>query len=705
MSQLLRRSNPRWLFFFPLLLCLRAPDLCAATTLNMSHDLVALGIAAHDMAPNVPTQDARPLFTASIQYARTHGVARITVDTGTYYFLTSESDFYYLYLGSLSNLTIDLSGSTLYFKDAPLYGIGIGDSSGITLKNFETDYINAPYTHVQLTSMDANLRVLYYQTLGGWQDPVAFNTFNPLFGTPQLFAVPFRNGAPIPGTTRMAIAGPISGGALSLVQNNTPWTQPDALAATFQPGDVLVVIARGGGSPIQVYRSDNVTVSDVNVHGSSSVAVIMDTDSNSTVERVKVTPRPNGGLIAANADGIMFNLSQRNNVVRNSYVTRTLDDGISMNGLNPAKVISQSGPRTVTVMRSFYNRFPNGTLMNFVDPVTGSEIPGAIIVSQVPPDSSNVQFGGQVELTFDQDLPTLPANAGVAFGSPTMRGAGSVVEDNVIDDLPFGRGIWIGGCVNLIVRRNLVQRTSNAGIMISNDTQAFPGPPNHDVTIRDNRLLKTVDRPGARTPVASAAILVTTLIGNQNDFGEAPANTNISIVNNFIADAGRSGIWVGEASGGTIQNNYISRWYTHPEIPLWRLSSQYQQQVLADFSSAIVVRYSSGVLNQSNQTNAGQTPAVSLSSVTPTGLTAGAATSAITLNGTFLVGSFALLGTTPLPTDFVSANQLTATIPSSELATARVGTLTVANPDPGGASSGSALFRIYAQRRSQLTSQ
>src|SRR5262245_891271 len=102
MSLMLRfLRKPRWLSFSALLLlCLLAPSVSAGTTLNMSHDLVALGIAAQNMVPNVPTQDARPLFAAAVQYARTHGITLITVDTGAYYFLTSDSTSFYLFFGS-----------------------------------------------------------------------------------------------------------------------------------------------------------------------------------------------------------------------------------------------------------------------------------------------------------------------------------------------------------------------------------------------------------------------------------------------------------------------------------------------------------------------------------------------------------------------------------------------------------------------------
>lgn len=57
----------------------------AAQSINMSQDLVTLGIAAQNMTPNTPSLDSRPLFQAAINYAGSHPVQKLTVDAGAYY--------------------------------------------------------------------------------------------------------------------------------------------------------------------------------------------------------------------------------------------------------------------------------------------------------------------------------------------------------------------------------------------------------------------------------------------------------------------------------------------------------------------------------------------------------------------------------------------------------------------------------------------
>src|SRR5579871_2333417 len=112
----------------------------SAQTVNMSHDLVSLGIAAQNMTPNNPALDSRPLFQAALAYSQSHSVKTLTVDTGAYYLLSNTQSNAVLILWQFSNLTIDLAGSTLYFN-GPLVsnGLYLGYCSGVVLKNFQLD--------------------------------------------------------------------------------------------------------------------------------------------------------------------------------------------------------------------------------------------------------------------------------------------------------------------------------------------------------------------------------------------------------------------------------------------------------------------------------------------------------------------------------------------------------------------------------------
>ena len=453
----------------------------------MSRDLVALGIAAQNMTPNSPSLDARPLFQAALDHVRNNSIANVTVDPGAYYFLTSQYPNDYLVIAMLSNVTIDLAGSTIYLKDPWPAGIMLWLCQHVTFTNFKIDYINPPYTHVTLTSVDAANRVLRYASMNGWpQDPSIFNAYASASEISSVVAVAFRNGRIVPGTSRMPLQAGIGGGALPLFQNVAPWTQAATLS-TLQPGDTIVETFRGGAAgPLKCWYAESVTLSHFTIHGANNWAVEVTHASNTIVDHARIEPRP-GALIGSSADGIHFHNSRRNNHIRNSYVTATVDDALIMQSLAVATVTAQNGSQLV-VTRTGYDRFPNGTAVNFVDTTTGVEIAGATIVAQNPGDSLGPGFGETVTLTLSQALPNITPGMRMVFADATMRGSGSTVEDNIVENILMGRGVWIGGSRGLTIQRNVIRTTSSAAISLFEDTINFVGPPAHDVVIQGNRL-------------------------------------------------------------------------------------------------------------------------------------------------------------------------------------------------------------------------
>jgi hypothetical protein len=99
------------------------PEAVQSEVINLSLDLVRLGIAVNNLPPDSPSTDARPLFQAALQYAMSHPVRRMTADHDAYYFLTPQDATAYLRLKSLSDLTVDLADSTVYFAGAFLQGL------------------------------------------------------------------------------------------------------------------------------------------------------------------------------------------------------------------------------------------------------------------------------------------------------------------------------------------------------------------------------------------------------------------------------------------------------------------------------------------------------------------------------------------------------------------------------------------------------
>jgi hypothetical protein len=479
------------------------------------------------------------------------------------------------------------------------------------VSNFQLDYLTTPYTHVALTSVDPANRLLYYQTLAGWPDPSTFNNLTDPYGGPiqGYWATIFRNGSIVPGTSRTLLQAPFTNNTIT-IQDQAPWTMAPTLAA-LQAGDTVVVYARGGGPAVSVGFGSGITFSNVSIYGAQGVNLIQTT--NTTVDGVRIEPRPGSGLLGG-VGGINFVPLGANDHIRNSYVSRTIDDAISFENSGPANVVSQVGARQLNISRfgaGGGSHFPNGTLMDFVDRTTTLESTAGIIVDQQPPDSQN-SFPTNVTLTFDRDLPTVAPNTMLVFGSAAMRGQGSTIEDTLIEDTYGGRGMWLAGVVGVTVQRNVIRRTSNAGILVQNTTESVqdPGddtPPSQNVVITDNVLEGSLGPAAAGNGLEGSlgAVEVSTVTDPFFVFGSTPSNTNVTIANNYIADSERSGIWIGELNGGTLNNNLVIRYSQNPTLGgIFGIAGQDQAQVMQDATVPVVIHYSSSVAESGDTVSA-----------------------------------------------------------------------------------------------------
>jgi hypothetical protein len=205
-------------------------------------------------------------------------------------------------------------------------------------------------------------------------------------------------------------------------------------------------------------------------------------------------------------------------------------------------------------------------------------------------------FNGQVDLTFDQDVPTVAPGFGMALADPSARGAGSSIEDSVVEDIVFGRGVWVAGTVGVTIERNEIGRTSSGGIVVAQDTTFYPTPAAHDIIVRDNVVRGSLGpmASGTGTQIAVGAIIVEST-DDKGLFPTSAPNTNISIESNRIVNSGRSGIWVGQLDGGTIRDNVIVGWNRHPELPLFGVDPQTRAQLLQDFTQPLVIHNSRNI--------------------------------------------------------------------------------------------------------------
>src|SRR5712692_5333084 len=226
-------------------LCLQSAP--AQNTLNASQDLVRLGIASTNMLPDAPDLDAGPLFVKAVAYAKANNVTLLTVDRGSYYFLTSQFPVVHATLPHVDGITIDFQGSDLLLGQPSAGGLWLQQSTNAVLQNFTIDYMQLPFTQLRVDSIDPVKRELRYTVAPGWGDATAFNQINiPSGSGGGFYFFVFRSGHPAPDLSRMLAKQPFAVDRFTIAADGLPWTTTDVLKR-IRPGDIVVLTTRGAG--------------------------------------------------------------------------------------------------------------------------------------------------------------------------------------------------------------------------------------------------------------------------------------------------------------------------------------------------------------------------------------------------------------------------------------------------------------------------
>lgn len=571
----------------------------SAQELNLSRDLVRAGVASN-LEPNRPDVDARPAFQAAIDYVRRQGITRVTLDPGDYYFLTTQTNGRYVYIANLSDVTFAFPGVNLYFRDPyALFAIQVVNSERLTFSGFTVDFMALPFTQVRVAEVRPSERTIRYEPLPGHRPATDFNDLRQVNGEfPDLFGLAFRGTGVVPDTGRFAIARPVSENTLRAADDGAYQNEPSALARIL-PGDTLVLLGRNEqGLAVRVDGGSAIAFEDVDVYASSAMAILFVQVGAARLERTRVLPRPGTDrLISTNADGLNFTLVQAGSLMRDCVVRGTMDDGIAVNSMFVASVLESTAPNRLTVRRRASTKFENGLSLALVASTSAAELPGGRILSQDPAFESPVISNGEVRLEFDRGLAAVTRDSGLVLADAAARGEGTVVENNLVEDVQFARGIYIAGVMGVIVRGNVVRRTTSGGIVVwqAMNVPGFAVPPVHNVQILQNVVEQpiSVGTIGTGSFAALGGISVASAVSGR--FATAYVNSDVTIAGNRISDSGRSGIFVTSTAGGSIRDNVIERHHRRPGLPLVGVAQAEHTQLHEDFSRPVVVRHSDGV--------------------------------------------------------------------------------------------------------------
>jgi uncharacterized protein (TIGR03437 family) len=485
------------------------------------------------------------------------------------------------------------------------------NTTNLTLKNFTVDYLQLPFTQLSVTGVNAATKTVSFQQSGTYPLPSYFNSVTTPYnnnGTGYyLFA--FRNGQQLRTTNRMEVTAPFNDSSIQIANPGA------SNIATIQAGDTLVLTYRAGFSTIGVSASTGFTIQNVSVYASGYVGVSTVLSSGSTIDHVQIIPRPaTDRLISTNADGIHLTHAGANNTITNNTIKRGCDDAIAMDGTWYGTVTTVNNAPSVQVMRNGAVPFAIGGSFDFIDIANATVAGTATIVSEDPPPSQQTGASGElITLTLDHAINGLQANFGVTPSDPALRGSGTVIGGNLIQEENFVRGIYPAGVKNVTITDNMIEATNASGILVEQDealSYYYKTGPSSGITIKNNIVDNALGwgLPISGVVTAGGAINVVAYDQNLAWVATQPFS-NIFITGNFVSNSIRSGIRMENVAGGQISGNSILNYATAPTSFVYAVPAcpvcETTAQIEADFRQPAVVAASTAVTN-SNNTTAGQ---------------------------------------------------------------------------------------------------
>ncbi len=179
-----------------------------------------------------------------------------------------------------------------------------------------------------------------------------------------------------------------------------------------------------------------------------------------------------------------------------------------------------------------------------------------------------------------------------------------------------------------------------------------------------------------------------------------PTTTSISPSSKTAGDAGFTMTVVGTnfIASSTVNFNGSARVTTYASSTQLTVAILTSDLITAGTSSITVFNPAPGGGTSNAQVftvNVANNPVPTTTSISPSSKIVGDATFTLTVNGTnFIAGSVVNFNGSARTTTFVSATQLTASIPASDLLVTGTSSITVFNPTPGGGTSNSQTFSV-----------
>jgi len=164
----------------------------------------------------------------------------------------------------------------------------------------------------------------------------------------------------------------------------------------------------------------------------------------------------------------------------------------------------------------------------------------------------------QVTYTFDRDLPASVVGTILYTTDANQNGANSVFERNTVQDQSLCcRGMTLAGFANSSVRGNYIRHSAFAGI--HGEFTTPQGEPPTSPLVNWSVYNNVIDGTNMTSDwwwYEFGSIQAVTLTSSGDLMTSSP-HSNLNVTNNFIADPGRSGIFLANIAGGSASGNYL----------------------------------------------------------------------------------------------------------------------------------------------------
>jgi len=453
---------------------------------------------------------------------------------GRYYFGASQEPT--LHFSGLDNLTVEAAGATFLFKDAA-FPIRAQHCRNFQMHGFTIDWERPPFSQGEIVGLGTDGQSLDLQIDSGY--PVDGSEVIATLATyDRATGLMSRGGVdaylPSSRVTRVA--------EQRLHLEGLTRRFPLRLGATVVVRHKLPTYAHA----ITLTDCDNVSIENVRIYASPSMAVVCNRCNNLTIRNLVVTPTPDSGrLMSTNADAVHIVNARGKIDILGSTLKGMGDDCINVCG-QYLKIVDMPDRRKAIIKTKSGVPFSQderplaGDELVFVDALSLAPRGRAIVTEAEP--------GKQESLYF---LENIPASVQPGDFVCNVTASANLLVSKC--NFPGNRARGILAHANTTIEHCYFSSQFQQAIVLSPDTYWMEGCASENVRIIDNEIHDSIR--GER--IANSAITIDALIFNNNKLKSSSdiVNRNVLIKGNTITNSAAAAISVNAAENVSIIDN------------------------------------------------------------------------------------------------------------------------------------------------------